>query len=90
MAALTVKVSIKEMEPFKKLIKIAKKVIEDNRIPEDIRKEYLDEFKSIYESEVTNMCEQNTLPADEVVEEVNEALGLTEESNETDEESGEE
>lgn len=32
------------------------------------------------------MCEQNTLPADEIIESVNEDMGLTEETTETTEE----
>jgi len=82
MGCLNVTISVKDTEPFKKLVKILKRITEDNRISEDIRQEYLKEI------EVIMMCEQNTMPADELDEAQVEET--TEESTEESEESADE
>jgi hypothetical protein len=49
--ALTVDIKVKDMDIFQNLIKIMKEFIEDERISEDIRQHYMDEIKSIVDSD---------------------------------------
>jgi len=75
MACLEVSVSVKDSKLFRKLLKTMKKITDDNRIPEDIRYEYLKEI------EVIMMCEQNTLPVEDLEEDS--VAETTEESEES-------
>lgn len=49
MAEFNVKIEVEGMETFKSLVRILKEVIVDQRIPDNVRNEYIDKIDVIME-----------------------------------------